>query len=54
MNDQNDKHRLFAIQEAMGLPSSNEFGITLDVIFGSLLENIVFLSACNIVHRDCE
>ena len=54
MNDQNDLHRLFAVQEAMNLPSNYYFGDTLDVVFGSLLENLVFLSACNIVHRDCE
>lgn len=36
----------------MNLPDNYDFGEVLDTIFGSLLENLLFLSACNIVHRD--
>ena len=38
----------------MNLPRTCQFGDVLDVIFRSLLENLVFLSSCNVVHRDCE
>lgn len=47
-------HHLCGIQQAMNLPESYGFGDVLDVICRSLLEDLVFLSSCNIVHRDCE
>ena len=37
----------------MNLPDA-ELGGVLDAIFRSLLENLVFLSSSNVVHRDCE
>ena len=46
-------HRLYGIQQAMNLPDS-EFGDVLDAIFRCLLENLFFLSSCNVVHRNCE
>ena len=49
-----NRHKLYGVQEALSLPDSYEFGDVLDVISRSLLEDLVYLSACNIVHRDCE
>ncbi|KAL9179026.1 hypothetical protein ACHAXT_000068 [Thalassiosira profunda] len=45
-------HRLQGVQRAMNLPDRLGFGDVLDVVVRSLLENLVFLSSCNIVHRD--
>ncbi len=47
-------HHLCGIQQAMNLPGTYDFGDVLDVICRSLLEDLVFLSSCNVVHRDCE
>ncbi|KAL3763041.1 hypothetical protein ACHAW5_000438 [Stephanodiscus triporus] len=45
-------HHLCGIQRAMNLPETYDFGDVLDVICRSLLEDLVFLSSCNVVHRD--
>ena len=45
-------HHLCGIQRAMNLPDTYGFGDVLDIICRSLLEDLVFLSSCNIVHRD--
>ena len=45
-------HHLCGIQRAMNLPDNYGFGDVLDIICRSLLEDLVFLSSCNIVHRD--
>ena len=45
-------HHLCGIQRAMNLPETYGFGDVLDIICRSLLEDLVFLSSCNIVHRD--
>ena len=47
-------HHLWGIQRAMNLPETYDFGDVLDVVCRSLLEDVVFLSSCNVVHRDCE
>lgn len=52
-NIQHDEHphHLFKVQQAMNLPDSHDFGDVIDAILRSLLENLVFLTSCNIVHR---
>ena len=50
----NEAHRLYGIQKAMNLSEALTFGDTLDAVFLSLLEDLVFLSSCNVVHRDCK
>jgi len=45
-------HCLYEIQIAMSLPQDYTFGDALDVIFTSLLENLVDIHKYNIVHRD--
>ena len=50
----NEAHRLYGIQKAMNLSEAFTFGDTLDAVFLSLLEDLVFLSSCNVVHRDCK
>ena len=47
-------HRLHSIQRLLNLPETFGFGDTLDHIFRSLLEDLVFLSSCNVVHRDLQ
>lgn len=47
-------NHLCGIQRAMNLPEAYDFGDVLDVVCRSLLEDVVFLSSCNVVHRDCE
>ena len=50
--NQNGSHHLHSIQTALNLPEWYRFGDVMDVISRSLLENLVFLSSCNIVHRN--
>jgi len=47
-------HRLHSIQRMLNLPDAFSFGDTLDHIFRSLLEDLVFLSSCNVIHRDLQ
>jgi len=47
-------HRLHGIQRMLNLSEAFSFGDTLDHIFRSLLEDLVFLSSCNVVHRDLQ
>ena len=49
---QNDLHHLEGVRKGLCLPSTYDFGDVLDTTIRSLLENLVFLSSCNIVHRD--
>jgi hypothetical protein len=49
-----NSHHLCGIQRAINLSESHEFGDVLDVVSRSLLEDLVFLSSCNVVHRDSE
>ncbi len=50
----NQPHHLYDIQKAMNLSDEKDFGDVLDAIFRSLLEDMVFIHSCNIVHRDRE
>lgn len=52
--DDGTVHRLRGIQRMLNLPEAFTFGDTLDHIFRSLLEDLVFLSSCNVVHRDLQ
>ena len=47
-----DPHHLYGVQKALNLPEWFKFGDVMDVVFRSLLENLVFLTSCNIVHRN--
>ncbi|KAL7490071.1 hypothetical protein ACHAW6_015783 [Cyclotella cf. meneghiniana] len=49
---QDDPHHLYSVQKALNLPESLQFGDVMDVLMLSLLENLVFLTSCNVVHRD--
>eukprot|EP00804_Cyclotella_cryptica_P029524 CCRYP_011307-RA/>CCRYP_011307-RA protein AED:0.07 eAED:0.07 QI:87/0.5/0.66/1/0.5/0.33/3/952/2100 len=50
--NQNDPHHLFGVQKALNLPEWFRFGDVMDVLMRSMLENLVFLTSCNVVHRD--
>lgn len=52
MND--GTNRLCGVQRSMNLPETFAFGDVLDSACLSLLEGLVFLSSCNVVHRDSE
>jgi len=57
MNDGNtygNANRLYGVQRAMNLPETFGFEDILDLVCRSLLEDLVFLSSCNVVHRDSE
>jgi len=45
-------HHLHNVQIALNLPESFKFGEVMDAVTRSLVENIVFLTSCNIVHRN--
>ena len=47
-------NRLCGIQRSLNLPETFEFGDVLDSVCRTLLEDLVFLSSCNVVHRDSE
>ncbi len=46
--------RLCGVQQALNLPETFAFGDVLDLVYRTLLEDLVFLSSCNVVHRDSE
>ena len=50
--NQDDPHHLYSVQKALNLPECLRFGDVMDVLMRSLLENLVFLTSCNVVHRD--
>jgi hypothetical protein len=45
-------HHLHSIQSALNLPEWYKFGDVMDVIMRSSIENLAFLTSCNIVHRN--
>lgn len=47
-----DLHHLRRIQAALNLPDWFRFGDVMDAIAKCMVENLVFLSSCNIVHRN--
>ena len=52
--EEDSGHHLSTVQRLLNLPDDHTFGNVLDVVFRSLLEDLVFLSSCNIVHRDLQ
>ena len=47
-------HHLCNIQRAMNLPETYEFGDVLDAVFRSIIEDMVFVHSCRLVHRNRE
>ena len=47
-------NRLCGVQRSLKLPETFAFGDVLDSVCHTLLEDLVFLSSCNVVHRDSE
>ena len=52
--NQDGSHHLYCLQTALKLPESFRFGDVMDCVARSLVENLVFLTSNNLVHRNSE